>query len=361
MTAPLRQRACDAPSTLAVPLGPEAVTRGWLSAVLGREIDALRLERVGVDEGFTGTRLYRAEMGAAGQVIVKLASEDAALRARFAAENAREVAFYHQFAAGLPVPGCFYAASDPVAGASVVVLEDLGGARAVPFVTGLDRKEALAAVRALAQAHAVHWDAGALAGLPGSAVADELGFADCWAGYEAALQELLPGAELSPELRTLGAALAGDAGAVLGPLLDAGPLTLRHGDAQADNLMFAADAALLLDWQFMARGRGGADLAYLLISSLRPETRRADEAALVESYLVALAARGIDYPRERLWQDYRRGAAVKLLMSVVATVGMDNRGPAKQAWRRADLARLVAFCADHGTDQGADYSAGERR
>ncbi|HAR53831.1 MAG TPA: hypothetical protein DCS45_18420, partial [Roseovarius nubinhibens] len=86
MTAPLRHRASEASLPHAVPLGPEGVTRGWLGAALGRDLGSdvsdLRLVRVGVDEGFTGTRLYRAEIGGGASVIVKLASEDAALRAR---------------------------------------------------------------------------------------------------------------------------------------------------------------------------------------------------------------------------------------------------------------------------------------
>lgn len=355
MTAPLRHRASEASLPHAVPLGPEGVTRGWLGAALGCDLGAdvtdLRLVRVGVDEGFTGTRLYRAEIGGGASVIVKLASEDAALRARFAAENAREVAFYHHYAEGLPVPRCYHAASDAAAGASVVVLEDLGRARSVPFVTGLSRDEAEAAVRALARCHAAHWGAAGLADLPGAAVAEELGFAACWDGYAQALQELLPGADLSPEVLALGEAMARDAAAVLGPILDDGVLTLRHGDVQADNLMFDGPGAVLLDWQFMARGRGGTDLAYLLISSLQPEARRAHEAALIACYVNALEEQGIAYERAALWRDYRRGVAVKLLMSVVATVGMDNQGAAKQAWRRADLARLLAFAADHGAGE----------
>jgi hypothetical protein len=40
-------------------------------------------------------------------------------------------------------------------------------------------------------------------------------------------------------------------------------------------------------------------------------------------------------------------AALKLAMSVMATLRLCNDGPARRAWRRADLMRLIAYCEDH--------------
>ena len=45
----------------------------------------------------------------------------------------------------------------------------------------------------------------------------------------------------------------------------------------------------------------------------------------------------------------------KLNVSVMATVLLDNSSPAKRAWRRADLLRLMAFCEDHALTP-ADFS-----
>ena len=107
-------------------------------------------------------------------------------------------------------------------------------------------------------------------------------------------------------------------------------------------------AAVLLDWQFAGKGRGVYDVAYFLISSIDPAQRRNMERGLVALYHAQLLRAGItDYTLSHCWADYLQSVAGKLLMTVAATVLLDNASPHKQAWRRADLTRLLAFCADH--------------
>ena len=122
-------------------------------------------------------------------------------------------------------------------------------------------------------------------------------------------------------------------------------MTLLHRDVQVDNILLHDDGVSLLDWQFVGKGRGAYDLAYFLISSLDPNLRRAHEKALVKRYVMALSQD--DYGFERCWADYILGVFGKINVTVIATVLLDNAGSHKQAWRRADLDRLAAFCDDH--------------
>lgn len=66
---------------------------------------------------------------------------------------------------------------------------------------------------------------------------------------------------------------------------EVGAPTLCHGDPRADNLVFDPDGKpILFDWQQIAVQPGPADLAWLAVTSLTIETRRALDQALVATY-----------------------------------------------------------------------------
>ena len=335
--------------SLPIPSGPEEITADWLGHALDHPVARVTLTRIGEDEGFTGGGLYRLDMAGGGSLIAKLSPADPRLRATFARANAREVGFYTRFARGLPVPDCVYGDCDTDTGASILLLQDLGQMRAGVFVNGLGHSDARAMVGALAEIHAAWWEAPELARLSGSALVDEFAFAKAWHAYPRALARLLPETRLPGAFLALGDHIAAHQAAVFGALLEDGPLTVLHRDCQVDNLMFdAAGRAVVLDWQFMGKGRGAYDLALALISSLPAPLRRSAERGLVEYYHAELIRRGVTgYDAAQCWGDYRRAGISRLFLSVVATVLLDNSSPAKQAWRRADLDRLLAFCQDH--------------
>jgi len=89
---------------------------------------------------------------------------------------------------------------------------------------------------------------------------------------------------------------------------------------------------------------GAGVVGYLMISSLAPALRRQHERALVDLDQTALDARAV--PGNDT-DGYVPAAAGKLWITVAATLQYDNASPAKQRWRRTDLERLAAFCADH--------------
>ena len=90
-------------------------------------------------------------------------------------------------------------------------------------------------------------------------------------------------------------------------------------------------------------------MAYFLCTSAGVDLRRACEQDLLRSYHAALVERGVrGYPFEQCWDDYRRGAAHALLVTVNALALLDFDGPRAELLADAMLGRLNAFVADHG-------------
>lgn len=333
---------------LAIPEGPEGFTPDWLSAALGETVASVEVTRIGQDQGFMGGCLFRLATHDRS-VVAKLSPVDPDMRMRFAKSNGREVTFYQTLAGGLPVPHCYYGNFDADTGASVLVLEDLGAARAVPYLDGLWQEDVDAVLSTFAEIHASWWQAPALANLSGADTLSEFSLPDAWALYPEALAKLLPDVKLPERFMALGEAAARNVNEVYQQLQETGPLTALHRDPQLDNILFDADnRAILLDWQLLGKGRGVWDVAYFLISSVPPALRRSNERAWVAAYHADLLARGIQgYDLETCWRDYLRSVMAKLFVTVWATVYLDNNSAHKRAYRRVDLTRLLAFVEDH--------------
>ena len=333
---------------LPIPSGPGDLTPDWLSRARGRITGPLLVTRIGEDEGLTDGGLYRVRSGD-GSWVVKLAPADPAARALFARANRREVTLYTELGRGLPVPGCAHGAFDAATGASVLVLQDLGACRPGDFLAGLSAEQTGAVADALADIHAAWWDAPRAAALSGADCLDEFGFVDCWAAYPAKVAGLLPDIALPPEFRALGDHIAANARAIFGALMEHGPLTVLHRDCQADNVMFADDgAAVIYDWQFMGKGRGVWDVAFLLTSSVAPAVRSRIEDGILRRYHRRLCAAGVNgYGWRQCRREYRQAWVARLFVTVVATVLLDNDTAHRRAWRRTDLERLLAFRSDH--------------
>ncbi len=344
------------------------ITPDWLTQTLRASqtitascVTAAKVVRIGKDEAFTWGGLYRVtptydppNPTAPKSLVAKLSPADDKTRNLMAPANAREVDFYHSLAQthDLPVPLCYHADYDPASGTSIVLLQDLGTHRSVPFIKGCGPADATNVVKALAQIHAKWWNHPDLARVNGSAILTEFPLRTLWPTYAPALRNMLQDIDLPKDFLALGKHIAQNDTAIFTAMMDDGPITCLHRDLQIDNVMFgtksARGAAILLDWQFAGKGRGAYDLAYFLISSLAPAQRRNMERGLVALYHAELLRHGVaGYGLAQCWQDYLQSVAGKILMTVAATVLLDNASPHKKAWRRADLTRLLAFCADH--------------
>jgi thiamine kinase-like enzyme len=357
---------------LAIPASPDEITPHWLTTALRNaqtittaRVTAADLTRIGEDEGFTGGSLYliklrydHLEANAPTTLIAKLSPSNPEMRAIMGAANQREAVFYQTLATpqNLPVPHCFHADFDPQTGASILLLQDLSGFRTVSFVNGCGPADAKHVVEALAKVHAQWWNSPKLAPLSGAAIVQEFPFSKLWADYPARVKSLLQDTELPASFLELGDHIARNQTAIFTNLLEVAPITCLHRDIQIDNVMFDASkpnaGAILLDWQLSGKGRGAYDVAYFLISSLDPAHRRNSERSLVAHYHAQLLRAGVaDYSLPQCWSDYLQSVAGKLFITVGATVLLDNSSLHKQAWRATDLARLLAFCADHAISE----------
>lgn len=319
------------------PTGTSDLSPAWFTAILGTEgqvARSVRFEPVGTGQmcdTFRASILWEPPGSGPATVVVKLPATDPTSReaARAVRAYEKEVRFYQQLAPTVAVrtPRCWLADLDETDTTRFVLcLEDLAPARAGDQLAGCPPEQAQAAVDELVQLHAPRWADPALQDLP-------------WlhqdpAQQAAFLSELLPGlwrgfqdryaAALEPVVLEAGHQLFDRLERYLAPT--GTPLTVVHGDYRLDNLLFGEHdqgrpCCWVCDWQTCRTGAGPEDLGYFLGAGLLPEDRRAHEERLVARYHAGLLASGVpDYPVERCWLDYRRGAWSGLLMAIAASM-----------------------------------------
>jgi thiamine kinase-like enzyme len=121
--------------------------------------------------------------------------------------------------------------------------------------------------------------------------------------------------------------LVGNVVAAEHQVTDAGPLTLVHGDASAQNLRTSPDGEIaLLDWEDVTAAPGVLDLGWFLLSSVDPELwpatittygdddtdLRAVLPSLIVQGLLSLADHAPESPEAEAWRR-RLDAAAELL------------------------------------------------
>jgi len=348
----------------AEPSSPEAITARWLTRVLraggalavGRVTD-LAVERLGAGAGFMSVlarlRIDHERPGAdaPASLIVKFPSRHAGAARMDAAfgHYRREFRFYIQIATegGACAPRIHHAAFDEESGGFVIVMEDLVPATAADQVAGMSGEAAAAAIDAIAAFHARWWGvplAGARAWLGDGAArarALEEQSRELWPAYEA-----FAGAALSANARSVGAALV-ERVAALAARAAGRPSTVIHGDFRADNLMFGAGPARIIDWQLTARAPGAFDIAYLLTSSLDADARRAAERSLIARYQRRLVEYGVaGYTLADAIADYRLGALIGWCWPIVGAGMLDLSDARGAALFRVWAARMSAAVDD---------------
>ncbi len=292
------------------------VTRSWLSAELGRTIDAIDVEEIAQGAGFMGqlarVHLTSADPGVPASVIVKLPTADPGGRAMGEMMRVweREHRFYDEAAPHMTirVPTAHVNRADP----PCLVLEDLSGAVVGDHVAGATLDQAERAVDVLARHHA-HWFEHPLlptfTWMPGldddsiNMLRDT--FAIGWPMFLERFGDEVPArclrwcerfVEQMPEWIT-------------GHLDE--PCTLTHGDFRLDNLFFFDDGSVaVIDWQMSMRAPGQADFVYFCANNLDVEMRRAHDAELLERYVAGLHAGGVPVdavPLETVRRGYLEG------------------------------------------------------
>lgn len=140
------------------------------------------------------------------------------------------------------------------------------------------------------------------------------------------------------------------------------PLTICHGDARLDNMMFSADPTCpepgrlaVLDWQLLHRGPAVEDVAMFLTQSVPVELRRAHEAGLVRRWHDALTARigpaAGAYPFDTAFDHYRRMSLYGTLYPVVVGGTMDIANERGLALNTAMAVRSFTAALDLGAGE----------
>lgn len=360
MTTPLAK--------LPVPGDPAELTPEWFTSALRTNLPdqppvrSVEWEWVGPGQGFTGqvvrvTLTTEGETRAPRQLIAKMAAPPGTARELLTdfGGYVRELHFYRAMSekCGVPTPRFYFADHDPDSGNFVLLLEDMAPAKVGDQVEGATAEEAEYVMKELARFHATWWNDPWLLEQP-------------WLQPPAAMAERLPTLYMSG-MERLREIMAGryprllamiEKMAALVPVLaqrydkafPPRPYTLVHGDMRLDNLFLPTvndGRFCVIDWQAVAIGSAGNELAYWLVLSLPVEVRRKHEASLLALYHSILVENGVTgYSLRRLKRDYSNGVLVQLAGLPVLASNLDFSSGRGQALATSALERLDAAVAD---------------
>ncbi|MBU9765451.1 aminoglycoside phosphotransferase family protein [Mycobacterium sp. TNTM28] len=312
-----------------IPARPAEVTAGWLSQILGTEVDTVQTTPIGTGQTGATYRVsvtYRGDTDLPATFAVKLPSQDDTVRDRVSIGYRSEHAFYTNVAehVQIPVPACHHCEIAGEGADFVLLLADMAPAEQGDQIAGCTPAEANLAVLALADLHGPTWADPRWANFPGIAMPkpepdSAKGFGDiAKMAADITLDKL--GARLDAEDQdTLRTAMS-----MVTPWLLAEPdrFAILHGDYRLDNMLFDPDRSRItvVDWQTLGSGLPARDLSYFTATSLDPAVRAAAEADLVRAYHDRLLSHGVTgYDYETCWQDYRLGMLQAPLITVLGT------------------------------------------
>ena len=268
-------------------------------------------------------------------IIVKLPSADPALRmvSDRLGQDRREVMFYREVAANAPLqtPHSYYCGMDSGTGNTILLLEDVNGARQGDSVAGCSLAEARRSMVQLAEFQASWWDSPRLGRLDWMPLKDD---------ETGVYQELYPGSweslirkagnAMPPGLRLLGDRLILEIPTIKAKLAEP-PRTIVHGDYRLDNLFFPRNSRprplVVFDWEFCARGRGTCDVAAFIGEAFPPQqTKEGGVGSPARVPLHAGEQRGKRLPVRRV--------PVRLPAIDAGSPGLldSNRGPLRFRW-----------------------------
>jgi thiamine kinase-like enzyme len=348
---------------MALPGTPSAVTADWLNEVLQHsthrrgDIVGVQCTDIGEGTGIFGqiARLQLAiDDGSSMSVVVKMPCTEPANLAVAQALGLyqREITMFDQVIGSSPLSAvtCLAAVTEPD-GSFVLILEDLAAHWEVgDQVVGATLAQAEAIVDALAAFHAHWWEHPHLHTMS-------------WLPTQDAPQYLA----VVPEIYRVGLGVlqqhwadrlpaeAIDLAGRLAPRFEEimlrtarGPNTITHGDTRLDNVFFSRanpSQVKFIDFQLSMRGRGVADLAYLISNSVPHSIASVHWRSLIRRWIAGLAEHGVHYELDDAIQHYREAALYFLsgAMSLIGTFDSGNeRGAAMvEAYATRSLHHVV--------------------
>ncbi|MCK6555046.1 ecdysteroid 22-kinase family protein [Candidatus Binatia bacterium] len=318
---------------------PETIDAAWLTERLreaghaGAAVRQFTATPIGTGQMAKSVRFELSLNGAAATVprslVGKFPSDDPMSRqtAVQLRNYIKEVSFYRELRPRLTisVPRCYFAAIEGDGPEFALLLEDLAPRQQGNQLAGCSEAVASAAVLELVGLHAPTWCDRSLLGIGwlGEATAET---AEMVRGlYRATLPGFLDrfAGQLSSDEAAIISRVGEGTGAPFLPLRD--PFSLIHVDYRLDNLLIDEVSnpprVAAVDWQTITMGSPLSDVAYFLGAGMQPEARRRAEGDIVREYYEALCRAGVSgYPFERCWEDYRRGTFAGFVVTVIATV-----------------------------------------
>jgi hypothetical protein len=354
------------PARPTIPLSSAEITSGWLTQALqragrlanGEAVDLIDIRPLAAGTAYT-TQMFRVRLSGPrlpASAILKLSVSGPVRQVLDGVgAYAREVAFYRDVAAGLPVriPGAYIAEIDQQSGDMVLMIEDLAPLSAVDQLAGLSLQQAEAAVDGLARFHAWSWNHPRLAQYAsrfpaidapaGRALLERYAsfFAMSWPAASQA------SADVSEAVRAFGDRFTSLIPFFIDKL--AAPATIVHGELRSDNLFFDADGRLILiDFQSVVQAAGVYDVSYLLSQSMTIAARRGHDQSLMRRYWEGLVSAGVTgYSWELAWEQYRLGVAYNLIFPGMAFMAYEAADPRGKALLLQMLSRASAAIADN--------------
>lgn len=311
---------------------------------------ALPERRTGAGSPSNGTKAGKAA-GMPSQLFVKSTPVTAKNRAMVAALDmaVNEVRFYRRVAGELNgvAPRAWFARAG-VGARFLLILEDIvaQGGRPYALADRCEIEHARGLVDTFARLHSRFWSS--------PRFTTDLRWARTWSarpgnailrlfyrrGRRGALALDRP--EATAAVRAVAAKLDAHADAYYREF-ESGPLTLLHGDSHLGNTFSMPDGRSgLLDWQVVWQGPGLREMTYWMTTGLEPNVRRSHERELLDRYLDALRAAGVDeVPTLQLaFERYRLFAAEAwdAAAMTIAWPGLQAPENAQAGWRRACVA-----------------------
>lgn len=341
-------------SEIAIPKTAQDFTAQWLNAVLAPHLNGAQVLGAKAtpfaEPGQTADVVEiwldydSADCVLPDRMIAKLAAKDEATRemCQTFMLYEKEVGFYQRFADGaLPMPRCFYAQFDPEAQDMIILMEHLSPSYSPAY--GISAEQVRMALREITKIHARWWNDEAVKHETAIVQLDDM---ERWQDFAAA------GVAASDEVRKLVGYQCEDSIEVAKLYQDrldeivgfwqTRPFTLAHADFHGKQMFFPNDQGdgkfALIDFQFPMAAPGIFDVSRLLNIGLATDQRTASQTQLIEGYLEALAARGVEnYSHNDFLIDHRIGTMFSQLINLVALLQTDHELFARE-------------CADYGLD-----------
>lgn len=275
------------------------LNKDWLGSVLDAEVSQFSATQI-IGVGYA-SRMYRLKVdhGRVGAVhdsfILKLVTDNAAMLEIVEPSLYREVMFYQKLAnkeLSEFLPRIYFAEADTERQQLTLLMEDLGDIPVKPYAETLENS--IAAMQALAKAHAYYWNAEILQ-------SDTLQAVDAGLDIDSTLKRINDSLAIEQEadysFPYLRKCMLNLVKFVKWTLSDAdtfkGPITLVHGDYHSRNIHFSETGPIVYDWQMIQRGPPARDVIYWLVTSVASKDFAEYQPILIDAYLKSLHENGV--------------------------------------------------------------------